>query len=432
MIWRLRAFAPAGLLLLSACAGIIPHSESPTSFPPAEPPRIATDEPLPPAPATADYRTSPQLEYVVPAEPGANARGVAVERGPELASFGMTADSAARALRAFRISCPSVVVREDASGLTAPNDWVEPCNAASRWNEGRAAEFFAEHFRAVEIGPGEAFATGYYEPEIAASLTRGDGYNYPIYRLPSDIVEAAAPPARTGEASQPPAVTVHQLLEGGETRPYPDRAAITDGALDDKGYEIAWARDPVSLFFLQVQGSGVLRLPDGRAMRVGYAGNNGYGYTSIGALMRERGLLEPGQTTSQGIQAWLRDHPVEAREIMNANRRFIFFRASDAPAPSGSLGRYVTAGATVAVDPKFVPLGAPVWLDVDQDVADGLWVAQDTGGAIRGANRFDTFWGAGERALATAGGMAGRGQAYVLIPVRSAERLFGATSLRSP
>ncbi|MCA1748234.1 MAG: MltA domain-containing protein, partial [Sphingomonadales bacterium] len=204
---------------------------------------------------------------------------------------------------------------------------------------------------------------------------------------------------------------------------YHDRAAIEAGALAGRGLEIAWVRDIVDLFFMHVQGSGMLRLPDGSAMRVGYAGNNGYDYTSIGALMRERGLLEPGQTTSQGIQAWLRAHPAEAREIMQANRRYIFFTASDNPAPAGSIGYYVTPRGSVAVDPAYVPLGAPVFLDVDQNVADGIWVAQDTGAAIRGPNRFDTYWGSGESAHDIAGGMAGRGRAYVLIPRVSAVRL---------
>lgn len=209
----------------------------------------------------------------------------------------------------------------------------------------------------------------------------------------------------------------------GELQPYFDRAAIENGALSGRGLEIAWARDPVSLFFFQVQGGGLLRMPDGSVERLSYAGNNGFDYVSIGGLMRERGLLGAGQTTSQGIQAWLRAHPEEGRAIMQENPRYIFYAETDAPAPNGSLGRYVTPHATVAADPAYTPLGAPIFLDVAHDIADGLWVAQDTGGAIQGANRFDTFWGAGEAAHDIAGGMASRGRAYILIPNSAAARL---------
>lgn len=422
----------AALLLafgLSACAGIIPQGAEPASVPPPRtgeaPPRETptrrppppASQPLPPLPPE-DYRyePTPLLEYSVPAAPGENALGLEVRAGPPVASL-LAGVDASRALHAFRITCPAVINREDRSGLTGAHDWVEACRAAARWS-GDPARFFAEYFGAVEIGGGAAFATGYYEPEIAASRERRPGYEWPLYAKPRDLV--VAPQTRSLDPSGPP--PVYRVVDG-EPIPYHDRAAIESGALAGQGLEIAWARDIVDLFFLQVQGSGMLRLPDGSALRVGYAGNNGYDYTSIGALMRERGLLAPGQATAQGIQAWLRANPEEAREIMQANRRYIFFAPSNNPAPNGSMGHYVTPRATVAADPAYVPLGAPVLLDVDQDVADGLWVAQDTGGAIRGPNRFDTFWGAGEDAHAIAGGMAGRGRAWVLIPLVSAERL---------
>jgi membrane-bound lytic murein transglycosylase A len=132
--------------------------------------------------------------------------------------------------------------------------------------------------------------------------------------------------------------------------------------------------------------------------------------------MRQRGLLAPGQSTMQGIMAWLRANPEEGRAIMRENKSFVFFRELTGPGPIGALGLPVTARATVAADPAFVPLGAPVWLTLDRAEANGLWVAQDTGGAIKGANRFDTFWGAGEEARRIAGGMSGRGEAVLLLP----------------
>jgi membrane-bound lytic murein transglycosylase A len=388
--------AAALLLALSvtACAGIIPASPDRASRPvPVEP---ASPPPTVAAPAPAP---APQ-----PAPAGENALSERVRPGPSVAALNIPANRAEQALGAFRISCPVLLNRADPSGLTAAIDWQEPCEAASRWRDD-PAEFFADHFRTVQIGTGEAFATGYYEPEIEASRERDREFRWPIYALPDN-----RPVVSCGENC------------GAEPLPL-SRASIENGELDGRNLEIAWARDLVDLYFLQVQGSGILRLPDGGTMRIGYAGNNGYPYTSIGRLMRERGLLGSGQTTAEGIASWLRDNPDEGRAIMQANRRYIFFAELSGAGPLGSLGRPVTPRATVAADPAYVPLGAPVFLDLEHDVADGLWIAQDTGSAIRGANRFDTFWGAGDAAYAIASGMASRGQAYILIPNAAAARL---------
>jgi membrane-bound lytic murein transglycosylase A len=158
-------------------------------------------------------------------------------------------------------------------------------------------------------------------------------------------------------------------------------------------------------------------------MRIGYDNQNGREYVAIGRLLKERGLLGPGQTSMQGIVAWLRAHPEDGRAIMRENKSYIFFRELTGPGPLGALGVPVTPRATVAADPRFVPLGAPVVLAVDKLEARGLWVAQDTGGAIKGANRFDTFWGAGEEAKHIAGGMQAVGDAYVLLPKGAVGRL---------
>ena len=208
--------------------------------------------------------------------------------------------------------------------------------------------------------------------------------------------------------------------------PYYERAEIEQGALAGRGLEIAYAADPVEFFFLQIQGSGRLRTPDGEVIRIGYAGQNGREYVGIGGVMRQRDLLGdgPGQygASMQGIMQYLRENPVEGAELMRLNKSWIFFRVLEGDGPLGALGVPVRRESSVAADPRFVPLGAPVWLDLDRDEADGLWVAQDTGGAIKGANRFDTFWGAGEDARLIAGGMSGRGKAYILIPKAAAAR----------
>ena len=212
-------------------------------------------------------------------------------------------------------------------------------------------------------------------------------------------------------------------MQGQTLIPYYDRAAIEDGALSGRNLELAWAADSIDFFFLQVQGSGRLKLPDGSVMRIGYGGQNGRDYVGIGALMRDRGLIVPGQLSMQGVVAWLRAHPAEGRGIMRENKSFVFFRELTGLGPIGALNAPVTGRVTVAADPAFVPMGAPVWLSLDRPEATGLWVAQDTGGAIKGSNRFDTFWGAGDEAKRIAGGMSGRGSALILVPIGTIARL---------
>jgi membrane-bound lytic murein transglycosylase A len=245
----------------------------------------------------------------------------------------------------------------------------------------------------------------------------------PVYAKPADLLDANPVTGESGRG---------RVDENGDYVLYHDRAAIEEGALAGRGLEIAWAADPVDLFFLQIQGSGRLRLPDGGVMRIGYAGQNGREYVAIGRPMRERGLIEP-PVTMQKITAWLRAHPEQGKAIMRENRSYVFFRELTGPGPLGALGRPVTPRVTVAADPRFVPLGAPVLLaGMDQALADGLWVAQDTGGAIRGANRFDTFWGAGAEGAAIAGNMQSRGRAYLLLPRGSLARIEEARRDGSP
>jgi membrane-bound lytic murein transglycosylase A len=178
----------------------------------------------------------------------------------------------------------------------------------------------------------------------------------------------------------------------------------------------------VDLFFLQIQGSGRLRYPDGTVVRIGYAEQNGRDYVAVGRLLRERGILPPGGANMESIVAWMHANPDEARLLMQEDLSYIFFKVLNGPGPLSALGIPVTPHATVASDPNFIPLGAPVFLSLDRPEASGIWVAQDTGGAIKGANRVDTFWGAGDAAKTIAGGMSAKGQALVLLPRGSAAR----------
>jgi membrane-bound lytic murein transglycosylase A len=377
-------------------------------------------------------RTSPARPALVnPAPPAKAERAIAlgIAAGPEIEALQLTADGAERARTAFAASCPALLQRQDNSGLTRPEDWRSACAAATADPKASPLSFFAEYFEVVRIGTGASFVTGYYEPEILASRTAAPGYSVPIYKRPTDLIEADLGLFSTDLKGK----RIRGRVQGDRLIPYADRAEIESGWLKGRGLELAWAADAVDFFFLQVQGSGRLKLPDGSVMRIGYDGQNGREYVSIGRLMRERGLLRPEDTSMQGIVAWLRANPDQGRSIMQENKSWVFFRELTGPGPLGAMGLPVTSRATLAADPRFVPLGAPVLLETNRPEVNGLWVAQDTGGAIKGANRFDSFWGAEPDAHRIAGGMAARGSAYILLPRGSLARLTrGATDASPP
>lgn len=359
--------------------------------------------------------------------PPTSALMAGVTAGAELAALGMEEGDAAAALASFAESCPKLLARDDQSGLTRASDWQAACDAAPGWSYGNARGFFESFFSAVRVADGAAFATGYFEPEIAGCRIRQPGCEVPVYSMPPELVRAW--PADVPEAERSGRPPLGRYDASGNFIPYYTRGEIDDGALAGRGLELAWAADPVEFFFLQIQGSGRLRTPDGDVIRIGYAGQNGHEYVAIGRVLRERGYLGegPGQypLSMQGIVAWLRDNPAEGQEVMRMNPSWVFFRELEGDGPLGALEVPVRRESSVAADPRFVPLGAPVWLDMERDEADGLWIAQDTGGAIKGANRFDTFWGAGDDAREIAGGMSASGSALVLLPKPSVERLVG-------
>jgi membrane-bound lytic murein transglycosylase A len=383
-----RAFALASALLLAACAA------GPTAPPVTPPPAATPTQPVVPPPPP----------------PPANARAAGVTLVPPASTI--YDEWAARALTAFRISCPVLMRRQDKSGLALPQDWAPLCTEAATLAPEQAATFFRDRFDWVRVGNGKAFATGYYEPEIEGSRTPLPGY-VPIYSLPPDLIQCTKPDRTTGRG---------RIDETGTCTLYYTRAEIEDGALAGRGLELAWAKDPVDLFFLEIQGSGRIRFRDGSVMRIGYGGQNGREYVAIGRLLRERGILPPGGANMESIKAWIRANPDQGRELMRENLSYIFFKVLNGPGPLGALNVPVTPHATVAADPSFVPLGAPVYLALDRPEAYGLWVAQDTGGAIKGPNRFDTFWGAGPQATQIAGGMSANGVAYILLPKGVASR----------
>jgi len=388
-----RALALASALFLAACSTTPPPEPAPA------PPSIVVPSPPPPTP----------LPPSPPAPVGETAAltGFTVQPAKLLSP-----DEAVRALYAFRASCPVLMRRSDASGLTAPGEWNSLCSEAATLDPAFAPGFFFYRFDWVKVGDGSAFATGYYEPEVEGSRTPLPGY-VPIHRTPTDLIRCTRADGTQGKG---------RIGPDGRCTAYHSRAEIEDGALDGRGLELAWAKDPVELFFLEIQGSGRVRMPDGSVMRIGYDGQNGREYVAIGKLLRDRGVFEPGKATMQSIKQWIRDNPEEGRALMRENLSYVFFKELTGPGPLGALGVAVTPHGTVAADPKYVPLGAPVFLTLDRPGASGLWVAQDTGGAIKGANRFDTFWGAGPEAVTAAGDMAAKGSALILLPKASVAR----------
>lgn len=354
----------------------------------------------------------------------ANALSAGLVRGPAPSALALAPGNAGSALNAFILSCPGLTRRNDDSGLTRPQDWALACAAARGWPRDQAATFFDGYFETARVADGSTFVTGYFEPEIAGVRTRQPGFDVPVYGVPADLVRA-----RPGDA--PPMADGRQPLgrydSTGHFTPYYDRGQIEDGALAGQGLEIAWAADPAELFFLQVQGSGRLRAPDGSVIRLGYGAVNGWDYTGIGSVMARQGLIGtgPGQYpgSMQGILRYIHDNPAQGDALMRQNRSYVFFRENPQPSAVGAMGVPVMAQTSVAADPSFVPLGAPVWLQTDRANVGGLWVAQDTGGAIKGPNRFDSFWGAGADARRIAGGMSAHGQALVLLPKGTLARL---------
>ncbi|MGK6323447.1 murein transglycosylase A [Sphingomonas sp. DT-51] len=420
------ALALASAMAVAACVGPGERPAPPrtsASRPAVAPSRPASQRPAPRVsyptdrPARAPVAATPLAGVpgiTVPGAVSASANGIV--RGPAVSTLPLEREQAAAALAAFRLSCPSLVRRTDASGLTIGADWQPACDAAGTVADREAVTFFQRWFEAVQVGDGRAFATGYFIPEIAGAREPRPGYA-PIYARPNDLIDVDLGAFVDTLAGK----KIRGRVDGSKLVPYYDRAAIEQGAIEGRARVLGYAVDPVELFFLQVQGSGLVRMRDGSLLRIGYDTQNGRGYTGIGALMKSRGLLGPGQSSMQGIVAWLHAHPEEGRAIMRENKSYVFFRELDDP-PLGALGLPVTGGVTVAADPRFIPLGAPIFLSMDRTDANGVWVAQDTGGAIKGANRVDTFWGAGEEARATAGGMSARGTAFLLLPVGSYDR----------
>ena len=265
----------------------------------------------------------------------------------------------------------------------------------------------------------QGLITGYYEPVLRGARQRGGAFQTPLHAVPDDLLTidlGALYPALQGER-------VRGRLQGQRVVPYPERAAVAAHApLAQK--VLLWVDDPVDAFFLQIQGSGRVRLADGKTVRLAFADVNGHPYRAIGRVLVERGELTVEQATAPGLRSWLATHPERRDEILNANPSVVFFReepiTDPAIGPRGALGVPLTGGRSIAIDPRVLPLGAPFFLDTTQPGSQlplqRLVVAQDTGGAIRGGIRADLFWGLGDEAGAQAGLMREQGRLWLLWP----------------
>jgi len=343
---------------------------------------------------------------------------------------GWSADHVGDAVPALRRSCAAGI--SGAAGVVAvagdADRWKRFCNQLVAIADHADAALRAlieselEPFAVTNHGEREGLLTAYYEPELHGSRRRTGRYTHPLYLAPRDQMVIDLGDFKRDLAGR----KIVGMVRNGRFRPYWDRAEIEQGALRGRRLEFLWVDDPVALFFLQIQGSGRVILPDGSMVRVGYAGQNGHDYTAIGRVLVERGALTREQVSLQSIRDWLRAHPDEAESVMDQNRSYVFFRVLPGEAPLGASGVELEAGRSLAVDDAFLPYGVPLWLAADAPdipelerpaaALDRLVVAQDTGGAITGPVRGDLFLGPGREAEELAGRMKQPLRLWLLLP----------------
>lgn len=345
---------------------------------------------------------------------------------------GWEVDSVTQAVIPLQRSCGRILKKDpdadfgtgDFAGTAAA--WQSICEdlfEAVPMTDAQARVFFQEHFTPYELHGSkgqEGLFTGYYEPTLHGSRRKHGRYRIPIYGRPNDLIAVNLgdfKPDLKGE-------TIMGRVQKQNLVPYYTRAEIEKGALKKKRQEIVWVDNAVDAFFLHIQGSGQVKLENGKVLRVGYAAQNGHPYTAIGKTLLDAGALEKGNVSMQSIREWLAQHPDEAADVMNINASYIFFhKLTDDRGPLGAEGVPLTPRRSLAVDRKKIPYGVPIWLDAEDPDGEAplqrLMVAQDTGGAITGAVRGDFFWGAGDEAAHKAGLMKSKGHAWVLLPKKA-------------
>ena len=410
-----RRSVPALLTLAALLAACTTPPPQPQPNPQPQPqPRLQSKPPVQMPPPVGPTTVPPTVPPTTPppAQPPAPLfTPVAFDALP-----GWEQDNLRQAWPAFQASCRA---------LGAKADWKSVCAAAKAVDTGDGAAirryfetWFVPNLVRAADGADSGLITGYYEPFLRGSRQRGGANQTPLYKVPDDLITVdlgSVYPTLKG-------MRLRGRLSGKTVVPYGSRAEIERARIPGK--ELVWVDDPVEAFFLEVQGSGRVQLDDGETVRVAYADQNGHPYKAIGRWLVEQGELTAGEASAQGIKAWIAAHPERRQELFNVNPSYIFFREERLPdpnvGPKGALGVPLTPTRSVAIDPSFLPLGAPIFLSTTAPASDTplqrLVMGQDTGGAIRGAVRADFFFGFGGQAPDNAGRMKQRGQLWVLLP----------------
>lgn len=396
-----RPIVVAALIVLAGCAGA-PQTQAPLPVPPS----AQACPPMPPCPVCS----------VCPTEtpPPPPAKPLAAARWDDLP--GWREAQLREAHEAFLVSCITLVRRAE---------WATPCHRARELRgagEPALREFYESHFVPYQLvnpdGSRVGLVTGYYEPVLRGSRVPTSRYRYPLYAVPDDLLVVELSelyPELKG-------MRLRGRIEGRKVLPYYSRAELASRGTQLRAQVLFWVDDPVDLFFLQIQGSGQILLPDGSRARVGYADQNGHPYRSIGRHLVEKTGMPVEQASMQGIKAWAAANPARLDELLHVNPSFVFFREIpvNEAGPIGAMGLPLTPRRSLAVDPRTTALGAPVFLATTWPGSDrplnALMVAQDTGGAIRGPVRADFFWGLGPEAGGLAGRMRQEGSLWVLLP----------------
>lgn len=330
---------------------------------------------------------------------------------------------------AFEKSCTKIAAKmpDEQFGVMPQagtyGDWQSICLGFAVMRDRSAPEmkkFIEENFTPYAVSAGDnpqGLFTGYYEASLKGSREKTDIYSTPLYARPDDLVMVDLGQFREELKGQ----RIAGRVQDGNLKPYESRAEIVAGNWPHNDKVLLWVDDPVDAFFLQIQGSGIVTLPDNTTARIGYAGQNGHPYYAIGKELIQRGELTKETVSMQSIRTWLEAHPQEADEIMNTNKSYVFFQESKEDGAVGAQGVPLTPERSLAVDRTLISYGIPLWVDIEKPAEDEekitkLMLAQDTGGAITGAVRGDVFWGYGQHAENVAGIMKSKGQYWALLP----------------
>jgi membrane-bound lytic murein transglycosylase A len=415
-------FSPAKfsviLLALSLAACTLPAREEPPAAPLPATASTSADN-ICPVPQAATCPVCPVCPAVPPTTAPESAQPPRFEAATWDELPGWNEDTLADAWGAFQTSCKGLASKSHGAA------WRDVCQRAKvvQPDEAEVRRFFEENFVPHAIieadGRADGMVTGYYEPLIRGSRQRDARNQTPVLGVPSDMLTIELGDLYPELQHK----RVRGRIEGNKVVPYWSRAEI-EAQPNVPSKTLFWVEDPIEFFFLQTQGSGRVELPDGSLARIGYADQNGHPFQSIGRVLIDRGELKLEEASMQGIQAWARVHPNELRALLDKNPSYVFFRElPDSGAdvgPIGALGVPLTPERSIAVDARYIPLGAPVWLATTRPNSSAplnrLMLAQDTGGAIKGGVRADFFWGFGKEAGQRAGRMKQRGKMWVLLP----------------